>query len=267
MLQTLLAYGNGAGIENRWLVIDGDPEFFAITKRLHNRLHGADGDGGPLGEREHAHYEEVLADNLAELTSRVSSARPGDAPRPADRRPARRAPRQRDPGDLALPRRPRRSATTTPTQAWAFLRPYVEDADAFVFSRRVYAPRWVDGSRLVVIPPSIDPFSAKNAALDPADVATVLARAGLVSRRRSRRPGALHAPRRYGGLGARPCRDGGTRGRRAGAAPRRATGGPGESLGPAQGHGRRDGRLRPPRRRRLARRHPPDARRARRSRA
>src|SRR6478752_3784103 len=44
MLQTLLAYGNGAQIENRWLVIDGDPAFFAITKRLHNRLHGAAGD-------------------------------------------------------------------------------------------------------------------------------------------------------------------------------------------------------------------------------
>ena len=40
MLQTLLAYGRGAGIENRWLVLDGEPEFFAVTKRLHNRLHG-----------------------------------------------------------------------------------------------------------------------------------------------------------------------------------------------------------------------------------
>ena len=47
MLQTLLAYGRGAHIENRWLVLNGEPEFFAITKRLHNRLHGDLGDGGP----------------------------------------------------------------------------------------------------------------------------------------------------------------------------------------------------------------------------
>src|SRR6476469_10796159 len=46
MLQTLLAYGKGAGIENRWLVLDGDPEFFRITKRLHNLLHGSPGDRG-----------------------------------------------------------------------------------------------------------------------------------------------------------------------------------------------------------------------------
>ena len=47
MLQTLLAYGKGAGIENRWLVLDGDAEFFRITKRMHNLLHGSPGDGGP----------------------------------------------------------------------------------------------------------------------------------------------------------------------------------------------------------------------------
>ena len=40
MLQTLLAYGQGAGIENRWLVLDGDRHFFTITKRIHNMLHG-----------------------------------------------------------------------------------------------------------------------------------------------------------------------------------------------------------------------------------
>ena len=67
MLQTLLAYGKGAGIENRWLVLDGDARFFAITKRLHNLLHGEPGDGGPLGPAEHAHYEAVLRDNLADL--------------------------------------------------------------------------------------------------------------------------------------------------------------------------------------------------------
>ena len=31
MLQTLLAYGRGAGLDIRWLVIRGDPAFFEIT--------------------------------------------------------------------------------------------------------------------------------------------------------------------------------------------------------------------------------------------
>ena len=48
LLQTLLAYARGAGVNARWVVIEGDPRFFEITKRLHNHLYGTPGDGGPL---------------------------------------------------------------------------------------------------------------------------------------------------------------------------------------------------------------------------
>src|SRR4051794_35314477 len=67
MLQTMLAYGRGAGVDTRWLVLEGDREFFATTKRLHNFLHGSAGDGGELGPSEHAHYAEVLRANLASM--------------------------------------------------------------------------------------------------------------------------------------------------------------------------------------------------------
>src|SRR4030088_2028980 len=50
LLQSLLAYARGAGVDARWLVIEGSPEFFIVTKRIHNRLHGSLGDRGPLGE-------------------------------------------------------------------------------------------------------------------------------------------------------------------------------------------------------------------------
>ena len=58
MLQMLLRYVRGVGIDVRWLVIDGDERFFAITKRLHNHLHGFAGDGGPLGGDEQASLPE-----------------------------------------------------------------------------------------------------------------------------------------------------------------------------------------------------------------
>src|SRR5436309_11997706 len=67
MLQTLLAYGRGAGLDVRWLVIEGDPAFFAITKRIHNGLYGSRGDGGELGRREQRHYEDVSRANAEEL--------------------------------------------------------------------------------------------------------------------------------------------------------------------------------------------------------
>src|SRR5215475_9053975 len=73
MLQTLLSYARGAGIDARWLVIEGDPAFFAITKRIHNGLYGTAGDGGELGPAEHRHFEQVLNDNAHELLAFVRS--------------------------------------------------------------------------------------------------------------------------------------------------------------------------------------------------
>src|SRR5829696_9111723 len=56
MLRSLIGYARGAGIDARWLVVPGDAGFFAVTKRLHNRLHGLD-DGSPLGDGEREAYE------------------------------------------------------------------------------------------------------------------------------------------------------------------------------------------------------------------
>ncbi len=180
MLQTLLAYGKGSYIENRWLVLDGDPEFFAITKRLHNLLHGDPGDGGPMGDAERAHYERVLAQNIAEMLPLID---PRDIVVLHDPQTAGMVDGLRAIGARVVWRcHIGRDTTNDLTDiGWAFLRPHIERADAFVFSRREYVPDWVDQQRLVVIPPSIDPFSAKNRDLDPETVSAVLATVGLVS--------------------------------------------------------------------------------------
>src|SRR2546430_17049895 len=62
LLRPLIAYARGAGVDARWIVIDGTPEFFALTKRLHNRLHGAIGDGGPPDEDAPSGYTALLAE-------------------------------------------------------------------------------------------------------------------------------------------------------------------------------------------------------------
>src|SRR6476659_1185899 len=180
MLQTLLAYGKGAGIDNRWLVLDADPGFFRTTKRLHNLLHGSPGDGGPLGQAEHEEYRAVLSGNLEQLERRVV---PGDIVLIHDPQTAGLAEGLRRLGARVVWRC--HVGCDVPSahsrEAWEFLRPYLEHAERLVFSRRVYAPEWADASRLVVIPPSIDAFSAKNGTLDEDQVAAVLTTVGLIA--------------------------------------------------------------------------------------
>src|SRR5436853_87073 len=64
-------------------------------------------------------------------------------------------------------------------RGWDFLRPFVADADAYVFSRHAYVPPGLD-DRAAVIPPSIDPFSPKNQDLAPEVVRAILQHVGLV---------------------------------------------------------------------------------------
>ena len=178
MLQVLVGYSRGAGVDTRWLVVGGDPAFFAVTKRIHNRLHGAAGDGGPLGDAERRHYEATLSAAEAPLAERL---RPGDVVMLHDPQTLGLAP--------ALASRGLRvvwrchvgtdTANSATAEAWAFLSPYMASCDAFVFSRSSYAPGAVPGDRLWVIPPSIDPLAAKNRGLGAGDVGAILRRIGV----------------------------------------------------------------------------------------
>jgi len=184
MLQTLLAYGRGAGLDVRWLVIQGDPAFFAITKRIHNGLYGSPGDGAALGEAERRHYERVSRRNAEELLALV---RPGDVVLAHDPQPAGITAALRGAGARIIWRC--HVGIDEPNEwserAWAFLRPYLDEVDAFVFSRRAFAPSWAAPERTHVIPPSIDPFSAKNEPISRRNVRLALAYVGLLGGDRS----------------------------------------------------------------------------------
>lgn len=179
-LRTHLAYGNGAGVVNRWLVLDGDAAFFTITKRLHHLLHGEPGDDGPLGPAEEDHVRAVLDANGAALREHVS---PGDVVVLHDPQTAGLVSLARAAGCAVVWRcHVGRDVPNERTErAWAFLRPHLEDADACVFSRAVYAPAWVDPARVWVIPPSIDPQSPKNRPLEPALLHSLLVGLGRSS--------------------------------------------------------------------------------------
>lgn len=67
MLHTLVGNIQDTGIDIRWLVMAGDRDFFRVTKRIHNRLHGVAGDLGDLGPDESALFQRVTDSNVASL--------------------------------------------------------------------------------------------------------------------------------------------------------------------------------------------------------
>jgi trehalose synthase len=179
MLQSLLGYARGAGIDARWLVITGSPGFFHLTKRLHHAFHGLPGDGSALGEAEREIYEATLAENADELLALV---RPDDVVLLHDPQTAGLAPTLHAHGAIVLWRSHIGAdrANDQTDLAWRFLRPYLEQVDALVFTRAAYHPTWCHPARCHVITPSIDAFSPKNQEMDEATVRAILVHTGLV---------------------------------------------------------------------------------------
>ena len=179
LLHALLGYLLDGGISTRWLVVEGNPDFFRVTKRIHNRLHASEGDGEPLAGAERLIYDAALAPNLEAMLALVH---PGDVvvlhdPQTAGLTPALVAAGATviwvchvgidTPDDLTR-------------SAWSFLIHDVGAAAATVFTRETYVWEGLDADRVAIIPPCIDPASPKNAPMDPATRNAVLAAAGLL---------------------------------------------------------------------------------------
>jgi trehalose synthase len=160
------------------MTISGNPGFFSVTKRLHNHLHESAGDGGELGPEEHKTYEDALAEAADELLQLVQ---PGDVVYIHDPQPAGLIPHI-NARDLKVVWRCHVGVDTPgplARNAWDFLRRYVTEADAYVFSRREFVWDELDRERVWIVPPSIDGFSPKNQDLEPAVVGSILAVAGI----------------------------------------------------------------------------------------
>lgn len=180
LLQTLLAYARGARVDARWVVIEGDPRFFEITKRVHNHLYGTSGDGGPLHTVERRDYEHTIQGNVAELLELV---RVGDIVVLHDPQTAGLAAAVKRVGAHVVWRCHVGidSPNAHSERGWEFLQPYVDGADGYVFSCERFAPSWIPRHQLAIIPPSIDPFSTKNEAIDAATVVCRLQCVGLLA--------------------------------------------------------------------------------------
>jgi trehalose synthase len=179
MLRSLLRYARGLGISVRWLVLDAPPEFFRITKRVHNALHGSEGDGSPLGAAQASVLERVMHDNVLALESLV---RPGDIVVCHDPQTAGLVPALLRKGVRVVWRCHigHERHENEVDRAWEFLRPYLQDVPIAVFSREAYAPSWLRGKRTFVMPPNVDPFSAKNQSMGDSTIRAVLAKVGLI---------------------------------------------------------------------------------------
>jgi len=170
ILERLTPLMNELGIEASWEVIQGDAEFFHVTKSFHNGLQGFE---VKLNQKMLGAYEKVNRENAERLRDSLAEA---DVVFIHDPQPARlisEFPARKGKWvwrchiDVSKPFRP----------VWKYLREVVKSYDASIFSLAAFAQQLPHPQYL--IPPSIDPLSEKNIELPQKEVDMVREEFGL----------------------------------------------------------------------------------------
>lgn len=166
ILHRLVPLMRELGVAAEWSVIEGDADFFAVTKALHNALQGTD---QPITDAMLARYLDVNRANAARLRPEGDLVLVHD-PQPAaliEARPPRGAWAWRCHIDLSAP----------VGRAWEFLGGWVSRYDTAVVSLDAFALHLAIPH--VVVHPSIDPLAEKNRPLTPGETAAALGALGV----------------------------------------------------------------------------------------
>jgi trehalose synthase len=167
ILSRLVPLLNQLGVDVRWQTISGEAQFFKVTKKLHNALHGKD---EPISDDEFSLFLETTERNLNQIDFS------GDIMFIHDPQPAALITKKSDIGKKWI-WRCHIDISHPDAQVWRFLEQFVTNYDAAVFSSPNFAQQLP--IRQFFAPPSIDPLSDKNKELSPEAVDAVLAKYGL----------------------------------------------------------------------------------------
>ncbi len=166
ILSSLTLAQRAIGIRADWRLIQGSPDFFSVTKKLHNALQGEEIN---LSELKKEIYEEVNFNNALRMEFDADFVVVHD-PQPL---PLVNHFRHTCPWvwrchvDLSQPN----------AEAWAYVRQFVEEYDAAILSLPEYA-RELEVPQFFFMP-AINPFSLKNRDLEDAEIKDRLEHYGI----------------------------------------------------------------------------------------
>ena len=157
ILASLTLLMNAAGVKTGWRVIQGRPDFFSITKKMHNALQGGEIN---LSELKRDIYEEVVFENAVRMHLDHDLVIIHDPqPLPLIRYFRKKAPWVwRCHVDLSNPNQ----------ELWSYLAPFIERYDAVVLSLPEYAQKVTPPQRFIM--PAINPFSTTNKELSEEEI-------------------------------------------------------------------------------------------------
>jgi trehalose synthase len=157
LLSSLTLLFNSVGIKTGWRIIQGSPDFFSITKKMHNALQGAEIN---LSQKKKKIYEGVVEENSIRNHLDHDIVIIHD-PQPL---PMINFYKKRRPWiwrchvDLTSPNR----------ELWNYLKRFIEKYYAVILSLEEYKQKLK--TKQLFFPPAIDPFSITNYEMEEKDI-------------------------------------------------------------------------------------------------
>lgn len=167
ILSRMVPFLNELGIDARWSVIKGDTEFFNITKKFHNALHGRK---EMFTEEEFEYFLEINRKNAEDLEFAEHIIFVHDP------QPVALIKKRNEIGEKWI-WRCHIDISNPDETVWNFIKNYVEKYDATVFSAPNFAKMLA--LRMFLIYPSIDPLSNKNRELTEEQINAVIEKYGI----------------------------------------------------------------------------------------
>jgi len=158
---------NQLGVDAQWTTITGHKDFFDVTKKFHNALHGRKED---ISSEDFSVFLEVSKKNIEELRFG------GDIIFVHDPQPVALIAKKKELGGKWI-WRCHIDVSNPDNRVWEFLRDFVIEYDAAVFSAPNFSQQLP--IRQFMISPSIDPLSDKNKELPSEIIDSVLNKYGL----------------------------------------------------------------------------------------
>jgi trehalose synthase len=166
LLKSQVGLEQGAGLKSRWAVIRPSAQFFAVTKKIHHFLQGAEGE---LSSSEIKTYEHESA-SLAGALARYLEENPADLLVVHDPQPLLAAAALAGPKVLRL-----HIDLCQPNPAiMTWLCQHVPSFNHAIISRRDCTLLCGSPENVTTIPPAIDPLTAKNNPLPPAEARPIV---------------------------------------------------------------------------------------------
>ena len=174
ILTSLVPLMNDIGMEADWQVIQGNDDFYQVTKAMHNSLQGMYVDWSPDMREVWLHHNRLNAERFDESYDFVIVHDPQPAAILSSLREDNAAWAQ---GKWIW--RCHIDLTDSQVQTWDMLRPYILEYDGVICTLPEYIKDDLRGPRTFVVPPAIDPLSPKNADLPQATCHAILERYGI----------------------------------------------------------------------------------------